>query len=192
MTVTTTIKALDGDEALAIVKGGGAFVDMRPIDAYLDVHIPESLALLYESGPGFAARARDCLPLELHLVLLDAEGIDSAVATAALRGKGFDVVGSLHDGINEWARHKGTPASTEVIDSAHGAITTLHVGDPGAVAPEGAVHIPIERLYSRVDELGHPERLAIASGYGVRAALAVGILERHGIQPLILKTRRVG
>ena len=48
------LRSLDFDEAMDRVDSGAAFVDLRPVQAYLDVHIPGSLELLYEFGPGFA------------------------------------------------------------------------------------------------------------------------------------------
>ena len=188
MPVGTTIRSLDYETAQAVIDGGGVYIDMRPVTSYLEVHIPGSIELLYEAGPGFAARARDCLPLDLHLVLLEDERVDSSAAAAALRGKGFDVVGSLADGINEWARAHGTPASTDILEQLPDGVRLLHVGDPGAVAPQDATVIPIERLAARISELGDPGRIVVIAGVGVRAALGIGILERHGFEPAFLKS----
>lgn len=181
MLPTTTLKTLDPDVALGHVDDGAAFVDLRAIDAYLDVHIPGSLALLYEFGPGMASRARDCLPLELPLILLRSDGVSMANAAASLRGKGFTVLGELEDGINEWARAKTPPASTETVSGARPPRgNVLDVGDPGARAGADAVRIPIEKLWARVADVSAEDPVVIVSGFGVRAALAVGILERAG------------
>ena len=185
------MKELSFEEAVAHVDGGGAFVDLRDVDSYLDVHIPGTIALLYEKGPGMASRARDCIPLEVPLVLTDAATADLAHAAASLRGKGFNVVGVVADAINEWARRKERPASTEVLHGApSGPGIVLDVGDPGAATHPEGVHIPIERLWSRIDEVGDEERVIVLAGRGVRAALAVGILERAGVsEVLFCKTR---
>jgi rhodanese-related sulfurtransferase len=183
MPVTSTLKELSFEDALAVVDEGGAFVDLRPTEAYLEVHIPGSLALLYEFGPGLAARARDCVPLDLPLVLLDLGYGDLLHAAASLRGKGFTVIGSVTDGINRWAEIRSAPASTDIVEGESPPEgTVLDVGDRGAVRPESATRIPIEHLWIRVQELGGPGRVIVASGFGVRAALAVGILERAGIE----------
>jgi rhodanese-related sulfurtransferase len=183
MAVTSQLHALDFDDALAEVDSGGAFVDVRPVQEYLDVHIPGSLELLYEFGPGFAGRARDCLPLDLRLILLDLGYGDPQNAAAALRGKGFDVAGTVSDGINLWASTRGAPISTEVVegDRASGGIA-VDVGDPGAGRCEGARRIPLEHLWEGAEELSGAERVVVVAGVGVRAALAVGILERRGIK----------
>ena len=182
----TQVRELDIAEALYHVdEDHAAVVDFRPVPEYLDVHIPGSLALVYEFGPGMAGRARDCLPLWLPLVLLDHPDIDMRHAAGALRGKGFDVVGYLRDGINRWAAERGRPASIEILeDQPASSGTLLHVGDAGAAAPEGALSIPIERLWDRVGDVPREAPVTIVGGYGVRAALAVGILERAGIGPV--------
>lgn len=185
MYTTTTLKKLSFDEAINEIDAGAMFVDVRPVRDYLDVHIPGSLENLYESGPGFAGRARDCIPLHVPLVLIDAgAGVDLTDAAAALKGKGFTVLGFVEDALNAWAEAKGTPVSTEVIEGleASGKLL-LDVGDPGAIRVEGAVRIPADRLWERIDEVidaAAGEKVVIIAGFGVRAALCIGILERHG------------
>ena len=178
MLMKSTLRDMPVDEALAAVDAGAAFVDLRPVESYLEVHVPGSMALLYEFGPGLAARARDCLPLSLPLVLLDLGQNNLMHAAASFRGKGFTVLGKIDDGINQWATERGTPISTEIVSKPEGLV--LDVGDPGASAGDDAVLIPLEMLWARAAELGDEQRVTIASGYGVRAALAVGILERGG------------
>jgi rhodanese-related sulfurtransferase len=191
VTVVTTLRTLPFDEALAAVDRGAAFVDLRPTAAYLDVHIPGSLGLLYEFGPGMAQRARDCVPLDVPLIMLDLGHGELVHATASLRGKGFTVLGEVDDGINAWAKRRGTPASTEVavgLSRPDGAV--LDVADPGAERAEEATLIPVERLWPRAHEFAGAQRVVIVAGYGVRAALAVGMLERAGARELVFwKTR---
>ncbi|CAN5575403.1 hypothetical protein BH24ACT26_BH24ACT26_19160 [soil metagenome] len=191
MLAPTTLKTLSIDESLAHADDGAAFVDLRPIESYLDVHILASLALLYEFGPGMSARARDCLPLDLPLMLLHTAEARMANAAAALRGKGFSVLGMVEDGINEWAGRRGSPASTELTDASDPPDgTLLDVGDPGARRPEGALRIPIEKLWTRLDEVPDGAPIVVVAGYGVRAALAVGMLERAGVGEVIVWRRR--
>ncbi|MDQ3914807.1 MAG: hypothetical protein M3323_05665 [Actinomycetota bacterium] len=187
MTVTATVKRLELDEALEVVSLGGALIDLRPPATYLETHVPGSIDLVYEAGPGMSSRARDCLPLEIPYALLDLGHGDAAGAAAALRGRGFNVVGAVDDGLNRWAATGENLASTEIVsgDPAPQG-TLLHVGDPGAVAPEGAVTIPAEDLWPRTDELAAAGRVVVVAGYGVRAALCVGVLERKGFRDVAL------
>jgi rhodanese-related sulfurtransferase len=185
MAVATTCKELDIDDALHLVDDGAAFVDLRPTSDYLEVHIPGSLALLWEFGPGMAGRARDVLPLSLPFVLCDENTVDATHAANALRGKGFTVLGKVSDAVNGWASSaSATPASTEVITgAARPQGTLLDVGDPGVRGDsEPDLHIPLEGLWNRAQELDSSNRVVVVAGYGVRAAVAVGILERHGAQ----------
>jgi rhodanese-related sulfurtransferase len=177
--VHTTVKDLSFDEASGHVEGGAAYVDLRAVDEYLDVHIPGSLSLQYEFGPGFPGRARDCIPLEVPLVLLDRADVDMAFAAASLRGKGFAILGRLEDGLHAWSKEHGHPASTEIQDGGTAPSgTVLNVGDPGTAAIDGT-RIPLGRLWSEAKSFaGSP--IAIVASRGVRAALAVGMLENRG------------
>jgi len=187
MLATRTLKRLPFEEALAAVDAGAAFVDLRSVDAYLEVHIPGSIALLYEHGPGLASRARDCLPLDLPLVLVDLGEVDYVHAAASLRGKGFTVLGAVEDTINRWAAVRGTPASTDIAEGTiEGSGVVLDVGDSGAPKVHDAVHIPIDQLWKRVSEVADSGRVAVTAGYGVRAALAVGILELAGVDEVLI------
>jgi rhodanese-related sulfurtransferase len=188
VTVMTTLKDLPFAGAAEMVAEGAAFVDVRPAPAYLEVHIPGSLSLPYEFGPGLASRARDCLPLDVPLVLLDDADADMPHVAASLRGKGFDVIGRVRDGLREWGEAHGPPRSTETITQAAPGSTILDVDDPGARAPDNAMRIPLERLWLRVSEITGP--VTVVGGFGLRAALAIGILERSGFGDLyLLQTR---
>ncbi|HJR45371.1 MAG TPA: hypothetical protein VJ927_07175 [Actinomycetota bacterium] len=186
MLTTSTARAMSFSEAMRNVDAGAAFVDLRDVASYLDVHIPGSLSLLYESGPGFPSRARDLIPLDLPLVLMTREDADMDNAAAALRGRGFSVLGQVPDAVNEWSRWLGAPASTETYQGPRprrGRL--LDVGDPGAAAVNEADAIPIPQLWARAGELDDGSGITVIAGYGVRAALAVGILERAGLDGIV-------
>jgi rhodanese-related sulfurtransferase len=192
MLPATTLKDLDFDEALALVESGAAFADLRPTQEYLEAHVPGSLSLVYEYGPGMASRARDCLPLSLPLVLLGSLEANLANAAAALRGKGFTVLGHAADAVNEWVRRGRGLASIELVSGARApAGILLDVADPGATPPEGGVRIPIERLWARAGEIGGGSPVVILAGYGVRAGLAVGMLERAGRDEILMWRNRI-
>lgn len=183
---TTTLRELDVNDALAYVDGGAALVDLRPVDDFLDVHIRGSLPLVYEFGPGMANRARDCLPLDVPLILLGTYDADMDNAAASLRGKGFAVIGSLRDGLERWSRDQSRPVSTEILDRLPDNTIILDVGDPGAGRVESATRIPAENLWVRVDELDRSSPVVVLAGFGVRAALAAGILEHKGVRDVAL------
>lgn len=159
-----------------------AYIDLRSVREYLDVHVPRSLSLQYEKGPGLNSRARDCIPLSVPMVLLDHGGIDTEYVTASLRGKGFAVLGYVPDGLRAWGHAFGAPASCEVTEGDEvpdGLV--LDVGDPRVVLHPDATLVPVEKLWDRANEFAGEEKVTILGGAGVRAALAVGILERVGL-----------
>ena len=182
MAVLTTLKTLDFSEAVRRVDAGAAFVDLRPIDKYLAGHIPASMPLLYEAGPGMPSRARDCLPLDLPLVLIDTPKIDMANAAAALRGKGFSVLGKVDDALERWRAERGGLIATDTPSEPPDVDVALDVGDPGARPPEGALRVSVERLWAELERLDGVGRIVVISGVGVRAALAIGMLERAGVK----------
>lgn len=180
MTSKTT-HALSLEAAQHHVSAGAAYVDLRPVKEYLDVHVPKSLSLQYEFGPGFNTRARDCIPLSVPLVILDHGGIDMEYVTDSLRGKGFAVLGTVGNGLRQWGEAHGSPASCEVyeLDQVPDGLV-LDVGDPRVVLHKEATFVSIERLWDRAGDFVREEKLTVLAGKGVRAALAVGMLERAG------------
>lgn len=184
--VTTSIRELDGDQADRYVGEGACYVDLRPIDEYLDVHIPGSISLQYEFGPGMPGRARDCIPLEVPLIATGIDAPKMPEVAAALRGKGFTVLGCVPDGVTSWGQRNGAPASTALITAATPPEgTLLSVGDPGSVLPDQAMLLPLERLWHEIERIPGG-RVVVASGRGVRAAMAVGMLERSGRNDVVL------
>lgn len=186
MPVPTTLKELTFDSALAHLDEGAVFVDLRTPEAYLDVHIPGALDLVFEFGPGMSTRARDCIPLSTPLMLLEDGDNDLKHAAASLRGKGFTVLGSVSDGVNSWVAASGKAGSTESSDSVEppdGLL--LDVADPGARVPSGTERISVEQLWARSAEVAHERRVVVVAGYGVRAALAVGMLELAGVREIV-------
>lgn len=179
MPVLTTLKTLDLADAARLVDDGAGLVDFRPTDKYLLGHIHGSLPLLYEAGPGMPSRARDCLSLEVPLVLMNDARIDMANAAAALRGKGFSVLGKIDKALERW---RDRLVATDVAPEPPDADVALDVGDPGAKPPPGSTRISIENLWPQLERLDGVGRIVVISGYGVRAALAVGMLERAGVK----------
>lgn len=155
----------------------GLAIDLRPVDEYLERHLHASISILWEQGPGFATRARDLMPLNARLLLLEDSKSPLDEAAAQLRGKGFDVEGYIaSDDIRTLGKMiSSRPVS---IDDA-GSLLLFDVGDPGVSYQGRAVKIPTEFLWARQD-LDLSRRIGVLAGFGVRAASAVGILERLG------------
>jgi len=170
-----------------MVDAGAVYVDPRPVADYLDVHVPGSISVEYEFGPGMPGRARDCIPLQTPFVLLERDGLDMHHVAASFRGKGFAVLGVLPGGVGAWSEVHGTPTSTEVYEGRTAPEgTVLDVGDPGLRMVKGAKRATVELLWARAEGIvTEAESLVVAAGRGVRAAMAVGMLERAGAENIV-------
>jgi rhodanese-related sulfurtransferase len=191
----STVRSLNVTRARELLAQGALAIDLRPIDDYLARHIPASIPLLFEAGPGLGGRARDLLPLDARLVLLDDDVSPVERAADSFRGKGFDVVGALAGGVDAWPEPLVATPVIQLAD-APDVLALLDVADPGTVLPPGygvGASIPVDRLWVGAGELGRHWNLGVLAGYGVRAAAAVGILEKLGFTKLtFVRTRRPG
>jgi rhodanese-related sulfurtransferase len=191
----STVRSLTVARAREILAGDALAIDLRPIDDYLAGHIHGSIPLLFEPGPGLGGRARDLLPLDAPLVLLDDDVSPMERAADSFRGKGFEVVGALAGGVNAWPDPLVTTPVIQLADTPD-VLALIDVSDPGTALPPGhgvGASIPVERLWEDSGELGRTWDLGVLAGYGVRAAAAVGILEKLGFTRLtFVRTRRPG
>ncbi|HWD10007.1 MAG TPA: rhodanese-like domain-containing protein [Actinomycetota bacterium] len=191
----TTLRALPADRVRQLVRAEGIVIDLRAPAEYLSAHIPGSIPLLYEAGPGLGGRARDLLPLDARLVILEDPTSPLDKAADAFRGKGYEVVGYFPGGVAAWPDAAGgTPVLA--LANAQPGMRLVDVADPGTQAPATwttLVRIPAEELWSRSRELDPEERIGVLAGWGVRACAAVGILEHLGFRALTyVRTRGVG
>lgn len=186
------LRPLGPDVITRILKEGGLLIDLRPIDDYLRFHFSGSIPLLYEDGPGLPGRARDLLPLDARLVLVEDEQFGLDDAAASFRGKGFDVVGYLPDGVHGSVAGALNLVSTPdiAIDEA-GSLVLVDVADPGTVPQLGVSRIPAETLWLRAREIDSRSDVGVLAGWGVWAAAAVGILEKLDFSPVSFVRTRV-
>lgn len=185
-----TIRTVEADSVHRILHNG-LLIDLRPVASWLERHVRASISVLYEPGPGFGTRARDLLPLDAHLILLEDESSPIEDAASRLRGKGFDVVGVFSGGIDAWPdRSELATAKVVALDSADKPSILLHVGDPGTNYTGDARSIPTERLWEKSLDASPAEPIGVLAGFGVRAAAAVGILEKLGFTNVMLVRTR--
>jgi rhodanese-related sulfurtransferase len=190
-----SLRSLTPARARELLAGDALAIDLRPVADYLAGHIRGSIPLLFEAGPGLGGRARDLLPLDARLVLLDDGTSPLERAADSFRGKGFEVVGALAGGVKAWADPLTTTPVIQLAD-APDVLALINVSDPGTALPPGhgvGASIPVERLWDQAGELGRNWDLGVLAGYGVRAAAAVGILEKLGFTKVtFVRTRRAG
>ncbi len=187
------MRPVDIEKAKGILSRGGLLIDLRLSDAYLERHVRGSIPLLYEAGPGLGGRARDLLPLDARLILLEDGGSSLEDAAASFRGKGFEVIGLIERGVSGWAHQEVVSTPSQPMETWEPGHHLLDVADPGVVSPGNATFIPAETLWTRAADLDPTFHYGILAGWGVRAASAVGILEKLGFRSLaFVRTRPVG
>lgn len=179
-----TLKAADSEA----IDRGALPLDLRPFEAWLADHLLGSVSLIFEDGPGFGGRARDMLPLDSRLVLIDDDEADLDSAAAMLRGKGFSVDGYLPASAD---LPRGRTETTGLEEA--GGLRLINVADPGAIAPRDVPVMPVETIWTRAVEIEKQKPVGVLAGWGVRAATAVGIFERLGFRRVVfVRTRERG
>ena len=196
MPTVTDLRGLTAARCRQLLDAGALMVDLRTPTEYLQVHVKASIPLLYEAGPGLGGRARDLLPLGARVILLEDPTSPLDKATDAFRGKGFDVVGYFPGGVDAWPEPAG---GTPVVALGQTPLdmVLLDVADPGTVIPptrRAHVRIPVEHLWDDATQvLDRGADIGVLAGWGVRAAAAIGILERLGLPKLsYVRTRGAG
>jgi rhodanese-related sulfurtransferase len=179
-------------------------IDLRDADRAAQAHIPRAVNIPFEDledaseqFPRFAGA-----PIVFY-------GDDAAVseAIALLRGWGYRTVSGIAGGIDRWVASgqpvvKGAPATDivwkrklakgevtlaefqQVIDEQPENRMILDVRGPEEVVDgmiEGAVHIPLDQLEGRLDELPADKQIVIHCTTGARAEMAWDILSRAGL-----------
>ncbi|HEU4480992.1 MAG TPA: hypothetical protein VFS18_03830, partial [Actinomycetota bacterium] len=100
------------------------------------------------------------------------------------------VQGFVPDGLRAWGERNGAPASSEVHEGdAVPEGTVLDVGDPGVRRVEDATLLSVERMWTEAHRLADREPVVILAGRGVCAAMAIGMLERAGIERIVFWKR---
>jgi glyoxylase-like metal-dependent hydrolase (beta-lactamase superfamily II)/rhodanese-related sulfurtransferase len=185
-------------EVATILAAGGTLIDGRAPNAWMDAHVPGSLnvTIVHATVGSRAAAVVD--PASPVVVTAATERVAAEVARR-LEAVGFrDLRGILAGGLEAWRTGGLELASTEWITPAQlaprlrsGEVALLDVRDPGewdAGHVAGSLHVPLLSLAGELEELrgrfdGMP--LAVACSVGNRAAVAVSVLERAGIEHLI-------
>lgn len=178
---------LPAEEFARARAGGATVVDVRPIEAYAEGHIPGALSIAFRDA--FAVWL-GWLVAEGTPLLFVAEGlpIEGVVDEALLVGH-ERFAGVLEGGIGVWERAGLPIAGARLVDAAEArasaveGATVLDVRERDEYAaghvPE-AVHIPLGELAARVGELPSKGLIVAYCGHGERSGTAVSILERAG------------
>ncbi|ODU05300.1 MAG: hypothetical protein ABS81_08030 [Pseudonocardia sp. SCN 72-86] len=160
-----------------------SLLDTRPIDEYSRAHIPGSLAI--PPGPGFSARLRCLATPDVPAVVVGGAGHDVVDLVWRSLTVGFEsIIGELDGGVEAWFA-AGLPVIRTQLVPAQRVDGDSRVLDVRAKAEFVAGHIPdavhVELAsVRRAAPALNPRPAVVMCVDGVRAASAVGLLERAG------------
>jgi rhodanese-related sulfurtransferase len=181
------LRPLDPTTVSALLAGGAAMVDVRPVGDFAAGHVPGALSVALRGS--FATWLGWLLPPRQQIAVLrnPDQDPDEIVWQATKIGRD-NVDAELLGGIESWAA-AGLPVST------------IRLVEPGGIAGHrlldvrlnsefiaghvpGAAHIELGDLSARLDDLPAGP-LAVMCGHGERAMTAASVMERAGRRDLI-------
>ncbi len=185
-----SLKPLGADELLRQQREGAHVLDVREPADYEGAHVANSINIGLSGR--FATFAGILLDSDTPIVIVADPGREEE---AALRlGRiGYDhVVGYLEGGMAALASREEVTRRTERITPAT-VDEHLRQPDPPAILDvrtenefqgmriEGSLHIPLHHVLERIGEVPTDRPVVVHCESGYRSAMAMGILERHGL-----------
>lgn len=183
---------LSPSDFAAAQQAGALVVDVRPVRDYARAHLPDSLSNPIRDA--YATWLGWLVDLETPLLFVhDEQPLERVLDESLLVG--FErFAGTLDGGVAAWERSGMPLATADLVDgrAAHAAVAggavVLDVREPEEFAAghvEGAQHVPLGDVPSRLDEIPADRPLIAYCGHGERASTAVSLLERAGRSPLM-------
>ena len=190
-----SVPQLSADQVASLLDDGAVALDGRSRFRFADRHIPGALGV--ERGDSFAPWSGWLLEYNAPIVMVLEEGDDAADAATELARIGFIDVRGVLRGMDEWVEsgRDTTSHETASIDDLAARLgeenlQVLDVRDPQEWAGghiDGAVHryVPDLRQGPPPDvDIDAPVWVVCRTGN--RASIAAGLLERHGIDPVVV------
>ena len=173
---------------LALQRTGGQILDTRDPVEFASAHLAGSINV--GLGGQYATWAGTVLDRDRPIVIVADPGREreSAIRLGRI---GFDhIVGYLQDGLRSLEARPDLTAVTDRVSPALAA-ERLAAGDPVVVdvrAPRereqkhvaGSVHIPLNQLADRMDELPRDRPILVYCAGGYRSSIAASLLQRRG------------
>lgn len=170
-------------------------VDVRAKESFAAAHIPSSINIpLASTLPNWAGWV---LSYDVPMVLVADSAADIRNATCHLQRIGLDqLVGCLDSGLGDWQAQARAVASIELATPQElaGQLTTSGTKptllDVRTAAEfngghiDGAVHVPIGQLETRMDEFAKDAPIQIVCGSGYRGSIGASLLARAGFERL--------
>jgi glyoxylase-like metal-dependent hydrolase (beta-lactamase superfamily II)/rhodanese-related sulfurtransferase len=190
---TTPIGQLSSEETRRLIDDGAVVVDVRPVAAFAQAHVPGSLSDVLR--PVFASWLGWLVEPDRPLVFITDDTTDRAELLRQCANIGYDrIIGELAGGIPAWtaagfavATFEVTPA--EQLDGAllDGALLDVRqTNEYQAGHVPGARNIELGALTTVADDISEP--ITVMCGHGERAASAASILGRHGHTSVCITT----
>ena len=190
-----SVPELSADRAASLLDEGAVALDGRSRFRFADGHIPGALGV--ERGDSFAPWSGWLLEFDAPIVMVLEEGDDAADAAIELARIGFTDVRGVLRGMDEWiasGRDTTSHATASIDDLAARLededLQVLDVRDPQEWASghiDGAVHRYVPDLREGPPkELDLEEPVWVVCRTGNRSSIAAGLLERHGIDPVVV------
>jgi glyoxylase-like metal-dependent hydrolase (beta-lactamase superfamily II)/rhodanese-related sulfurtransferase len=192
-----TVQELSVDDVVAL-PDDVELVDVRSRSAYAAAHIPGALNI--ELDDQFGVWAGWLLEWNTPIVLIADAGQTVEEAATQLARIGFDDVRGVLRGMASWQQAQRptrsfdlvAPLDYDVARKRGERVQVLDVRSPNEWAAghlAGSVHRYVPDLVAGVpDELDATRPVWIGCASGHRASIAAGLIERHGLQPVLLAT----
>lgn len=189
--LANSLKPLALDEVLRLQNQGAQVLDVDSAEAFGRGHLAGSVNVGFDGR--YASWAGSVLDPKAPIVLVTPVGQEEQAAVRLGR-IGYDhVVGYLEGGkaaidgradLLTTVRRFDVSGLREIL-AASDAPQVLDVRTPGereASAIEGSLHIPLNQLNARLDELPRDGPLVVVCGGGYRSMIAASLLARAGIE----------
>ncbi|MCC7014797.1 MAG: MBL fold metallo-hydrolase [Planctomycetes bacterium] len=186
-------KPLTLDALRLLANQGAQVIDVRAPAAFAAGHFAGALNIALDGS--FATWVGSLLDPKRLTVVIAESGRESEAALRMAR-VGFDhVAGFLAGGVSQLANQEALVARTrrmtvqalaEQLDGAHPPLV-LDVRTPAewkAGHIDGALHVPLQKLAQRTDELPRDRDLAVVCRTGYRSSIATSLLARAGFERL--------
>lgn len=192
-TMSETVKPLSLDDVLQMQNDGAQILDVREGIDFEGAHLKGSLSISLRGK--YATWCGTLLNHDDPIIII-AESDDNEEAIMRLGRIGFDNVGGYLEGGMQALNDRPDLVETTDRITAQALADQLASDQPPKVLDvrsereredvgvvEGSIHIPLNHLEDRVDEVPRDEPLVVHCAGGYRSAIACSVLQQHGIQP---------
>lgn len=192
-TLERVLKPLSLETLLTMQVAGSQIVDVRDPDEFSKAHLAGSINI--GLGGQYATWAGTLLSRDKPIVLIANPGREQEAAMRLGR-IGFDhIAGYLQDGVQALEACPDLMPGTERIAPAALAAELASANPPLLLdvrAPKefqakriaGSIHIPLNHLEERLQELPPERKIVVHCAGGYRSSIAVSILQKHAFENL--------